>query len=141
MTINELEMNQDSVFRDIQCKMAIKQRIISKSGRVEMTGDNLFKFITKDNVIDFSIVDKNDAKLIMDSFNRHFFCLAILTVEYGTVGNPIFVKGKVLWQDRCVKKKGMLQSSEIRNGVKRFNRLVSDNVRFDSIDCAPNWAT
>lgn len=91
MIINDLEMNQDSVFRDIQCKMAIKQKIVAKNGRVEMMGDNLFKFITKDNVIDFSIVDKNDAKLIMDSFNRHFFCLANVTVCNDNNGeNKIF---------------------------------------------------
>ena len=65
---------------------------------------------------------------------------SILTVDYGTAGNPIFIKGKVLWQDKSAKKKGMLQSSEIRNGVNRFNRLVSDNVRYDSIEYAPDWA-
>lgn len=91
MIINDLEMNQDSVFRDIQCKMSIKQKIIAKNGRVEMMGDNQFKFITKDNVIDFSIVDKNDAKLIMDSFNRHFFCLANVTVCNNNNGeNKVF---------------------------------------------------
>ena len=66
-------MNADSMFCDVQCKMVISQRIISKDGRVEMVGDNLFKFINKDNVIDFNIADKNDAKLIMEAFNRHFF--------------------------------------------------------------------
>ena len=91
MIINDLEMNQDSVFRDIQCKMLIKQKIIAKNGRVEMMGDNQFKFISKDNVIDFSIVDKNDAKLIMDFFNRHFFCLANVTVCNNNNGeNKIF---------------------------------------------------
>lgn len=65
---------------------------------------------------------------------------SILTVDYGTAGNPIFVKGKVLWQDKSAKRKGMLQSSEIRNGVDRFNRLVSDNVRYDPIEYAPDWA-
>lgn len=80
MIVNDLEMNQDSVFLDVLCKMTIKQKIVSKDGRIEMLGENQFKFITKDNVIDFSIVDKNDAKLIMDSFNRHFYCLANVTV-------------------------------------------------------------
>lgn len=80
MIINDLQMNKDSVFRDVQCKMSIKQKIIAKNGRVEMKGDNQFRFITKDNVIDFCIVDKNDAELIMDLFNRHFFCLANATV-------------------------------------------------------------
>lgn len=79
MIINELVMNQDSCFTDIQCRMTIKRKIVAKNGRVEMFGDNQFKFITKDNVIDFSIVDKNDAKLIMESFNRHFYCLANVT--------------------------------------------------------------
>ena len=65
---------------------------------------------------------------------------SILTVDYGTAGNPLFIKGKVLWQDKSAKKKGMLQSSEIRNGVNRFNRLVSNNVRYDSIEYAPDWA-
>lgn len=79
MIINELIMNQDSCFTDIQCSMTIKQKIVAKNGRVEMIGDNQFKFITKDNVIDFLVVDKNDAKLIMESFNRHFYCLANVT--------------------------------------------------------------
>lgn len=79
MIINELVMNQDSCFTDIQCRMAIKQKIVAKNGRVEMFGDNQFKFITMDNVIDFSIADKNEAKLIMESFNRHFYCLANVT--------------------------------------------------------------
>lgn len=79
MIINELVMNQDSCFTDIQCRMTIKQKIVAKSGRVEMFGDNQFKFITKDNVVDFSIADKNEAKLIMESFNRHFYCLANVT--------------------------------------------------------------
>ena len=48
MIINELIMNSDSCFTNIQCKMTIRQQIVSKNGRVEMLGDNQFKFITKD---------------------------------------------------------------------------------------------
>ena len=79
MKINELVMNQDSCFTDIQCRMKIKRKIIAKNGRVEMFGDNQFKFITKDSVIDFSVVIRNESKLIMESFNRHFYCLAYVT--------------------------------------------------------------
>ena len=39
MIINELVMNQDSCFTDIQCRMTIKQKIVAKNGRVEMFGD------------------------------------------------------------------------------------------------------
>jgi Cdc6-like AAA superfamily ATPase len=59
--------------------MTIRQKIVAKNGRVEMYGDNLFKFITKDKVIDFSVVDRNESKLIMELFNRHFYCLANVT--------------------------------------------------------------
>lgn len=79
MKVNELVMHQDSCFTDIQCRMTIKQKIIAKNGRAEMFGDNQFKFITKDNVIDFSIVNRNEAKLIMEFFNRHFYSIAYVT--------------------------------------------------------------
>lgn len=79
MKINDLHMNPQSVFTNIQCRMHVKNEFITKDGRVEMFGDNQFKFITKDNVVNFSIADKNKAKLIMDYFNRHFYCLANVT--------------------------------------------------------------
>ena len=79
MLINELLMNPDGCFTNIQCKMTIKRKIIAKNGRVEMFGDNQFKFISKDNVIDFSVSDTNESKLIMESFNRHLYCLAYIT--------------------------------------------------------------
>lgn len=65
---------------------------------------------------------------------------SFLTVEYGTAGKPIHIKGKILRQDRTLKKKGMLQSSEIRKAIKRFNHIVAENVMFDSIECADEWA-
>lgn len=65
---------------------------------------------------------------------------SILTVEYGTAGNPIHIKGKILRQDRNLKRKGMLQSSDIRKALRRFNRIVEENVRFDSIEYATEWA-
>jgi len=79
MIINELIMNSDSCFTNIQCKMTIRQQIVSKNGRVEMLGDNQFKFITKDCGIVFSIVNQSLSKVIMESFNQHFFCLANVT--------------------------------------------------------------
>ena len=79
MIINELIMNSDSCFTNIQCKMTIRQQIVSKNGRVEMLGDNQFKFITKDCSIAFSIVNQSLSKVIMESFNQHFFCLANVT--------------------------------------------------------------
>lgn len=76
MKVDELVVNQNSCFNSIQCKMTFNQKIIAKDGRIEMDGDNQFKFITKDSVIDFSIVNMNESNLIMDFFNRHFYCLA-----------------------------------------------------------------
>ncbi|MDO5519832.1 MAG: hypothetical protein Q4G58_04995 [bacterium] len=63
-----------------------------------------------------------------------------LTVEYGTIGNPIRIRGKLLRQDRGSRKRGMLQSSEIRNAFKRYNRIVRENVKYDVIQFASEWA-
>lgn len=65
---------------------------------------------------------------------------SFLTVEYGTVGNPIRIKGKILRQKRSDKKKGMLQSSSIRIAIDKYNRIIQENLNFDSIEYAQKWA-
>lgn len=65
---------------------------------------------------------------------------SILTVEYGTVGNPIRIKGKILRQNRADKKKEMLQSSSLRAAIDKYNKIVKENVNFDSIEYAEEWA-
>lgn len=65
---------------------------------------------------------------------------SVLTVEYGTEGNPIRIKGKVLRQSGIKEKRQLLQSSEIREALKRFNRLAANNVKFDTIGYAKGWA-
>ena len=64
----------------------------------------------------------------------------LLTIEYGTVGNPIKIKGKILRQDRGDKKKGMLQSASIRAAIDKYNRIVRENMNYDSIEYAQEWA-
>jgi len=64
----------------------------------------------------------------------------LLTVEYGTVGNPIRIKGKILRQNRDDKKKGMLQSSLIREAIEKYNRIVRENISYDVIEYAQEWA-
>lgn len=144
MIINELMMNQDSRFTDIQCKMAIKQKIVAKNGRVEMIGDNQFKFITKDNVIDFSIVDKNDAKLIMESFNRHFYCLANVTgcsdnIEEGKV---FFLHIGFFYNLQRWGKTPIILSDEMKSNIEKqyvkgretLEQVLEDNFRLsDSV--------
>lgn len=143
MRINELVMNADSMFCDVQCKMVINQRIISKDGRVEMVGDNLFKFINKDNVIDFNITDKNNAKLIMEALNRHFFCLAYVTacndneekmVFFLHIGffynlqrwgkTPVIINNEI---KEKIEKKYMKPGQEMEKFLKE-NFLLSDGV-------------
>lgn len=121
MIINELMMNQDSRFTDIQCRMAIKQKIVAKNGRVEMIGDNQFKFITKDNVIDFSIVDKNDAKLIMESFNRHFYCLANVTSCSDTIeeGKVFFLHIGFFYNLQRWGKTPVILSDEMKSNIEK----------------------
>lgn len=81
MIINDLKMNEKSVLYDIKCEKELDQDIDSTEGRIEMVGDNRFKFITKDNVFKFKIVDKNDVKMVIDMFNRNFYAMAKITMH------------------------------------------------------------
>ena len=80
-------MNKDVYFTNVRCTMIRKQNIVSKNGCIKMYGQNQFKFITEDNSIDFVIEDKNEAKRLMDLFNRHFFCLGNVTNCSNTLGD------------------------------------------------------
>ena len=121
MNINELVMNQDSCFTDIQCRMTIKQKIVAKNGRVEMLGDNLFKFITKDNVIDFSVVDRNVARLIMESFNRHYYCLAYVTScsDNTDEGKVFFLHLSFFYNLQRWAKTPVIVSDEIKSSIEK----------------------
>jgi len=74
------------------------------------------------------------------SENVSEFSSSSLTLEYGTVGNPIKIKGKRLRADRNDKTDNMLQSGKIRNALKRFNLIVKENPSFDSIEFDRQWA-
>lgn len=65
---------------------------------------------------------------------------SLLTVEYGTVGNPIRIRGKVLRQNRDDKKQEMIQSSSLRAAIDKYNRIVRENVNYDPIEYAQEWA-
>lgn len=64
---------------------------------------------------------------------------SLMTIEYGTVGNPIRIKGKILRQIRDDKKTKMLQSASIRTAIDKFNRIVRDNLNYDAIEYAKEW--
>ena len=65
---------------------------------------------------------------------------SLLSIEYGTVGNPIKIKGKILRHNREDKKSGMLQTASIRTAIDKFNRIVRDNMNYDSIEYAQERA-
>lgn len=129
MKINELSMNADNVFCNIQCRMVIDRKIISRSGRVEMVGDNLFKFINKDNVIDFKVADRNDAKLIMDAFNRHYFCLAYVTA-YNSDKTIFFIHMGLFYNLQRWGKTPVIISNEIKEKIREYMRSGQDIEKF-----------
>lgn len=71
----------------------------------------------------------------IDTINGSF-----LTVEYGTVGAPIKINGKILQQSKNTRKERMLQSSSIRAAIDRYNKIVQENMKFDLIEYVNEWA-
>lgn len=145
MLIKDLDMNKDSILNHIQCKMKVIQKVQSTCGKVEMLGENQFKFITKDSIIDFCIIDRNEARLVMELFNRHFFCLAnIISYSNIKVDNKVFFLdlgffynlqrwGKVpIILDNNTKeeiKKKYVKRGETLEGFLKENFYLSDSLR------------
>ena len=131
MLVNELIMNQDSHFTDIQCSMMVKQKIVAKNGRVEMIGNEKFKFITKDNVIDFNIVDKNNLKLIIELFNKHYYCLANITSYSNSTeeGKVFFLHLSFFYNLQRWGKIPVIISDEIKASIEKKYVKVGKNLK------------
>ena len=65
---------------------------------------------------------------------------SFMMLEYGTVGSPIRIRGKIIYQNRGDKKNNILQSSLIRKAIDKYNKLVTRNVNYDPIVYAKEWA-
>lgn len=64
---------------------------------------------------------------------------SILTVKYGSAGNPIKVKGRVLFQSKEDKKKSILQTGEIRKQIDQFNYIIKSKLGYNEIIYAEDW--
>lgn len=80
MNIKDFKTNSECTFRGIECKMKIKQHILSDKGRIELSGDKEYKFISKESVFDFIIVNESDSKIISDFIQRHYYSLAQIEI-------------------------------------------------------------
>lgn len=63
-----------------------------------------------------------------------------LTVKYGTAGKSYAIRGKVFGHDASVRSKPLLQNSEIKDALKKYNRIVKGNPLYDPIEYAEDWA-
>lgn len=130
MLINDLAMNQRCVFRDVQCKMNVKKNVVAKDGHIEMIGDNTFEFISKDSVIEFTIVDKNDSKLISDNFNCHFFCLARITTT-NNENDIFFIHMSFFFNMQRFGKTPVVLSNIVKEQIEK--RYVRKNEKIENV--------
>lgn len=64
----------------------------------------------------------------------------LLTVDYGTAGSPLRVKGLIFSQGKGHTKEKLLDSSVIRSTIDRYNKIVKEMLNYDSIEYAKDWA-
>jgi hypothetical protein len=64
----------------------------------------------------------------------------LLTVDYGTAGSPLRVKGLILSQGKGRKKENLLDSSIIRATVDKYNKIVQEMLNYSVINYAKDWA-
>lgn len=80
MNIKDFKTNPDCTFRCVECKMKIKQHILSDRGRIELSGNNEYKYLSKDSIFEFTISDENITKLVSDFIQRHYYNLVQIEI-------------------------------------------------------------
>lgn len=133
MIINDLVMSQDVYFTNVQCTMIKKENFVSKNGRIEVHGQDQFKFITKDNSIYFTIEDKNEAKRLISLLNRHYFCLANVTNSSNKLGDGkvFFLNIGCLYNFQRWGKVPVILSDEIKNIIQ--TKYIKNNKNIEVV--------
>lgn len=70
MKITDFKTYEKNTFRNIQCYMEIKKKILSDKGRIRLVGQNHYEMLTKDGIYKFFIADNADEKLICDNIRQ-----------------------------------------------------------------------
>ena len=64
----------------------------------------------------------------------------LLTVDYGTAGSPLRVKGLILSQGKGRIKENLLDSSVIRSTIDKYNKIVQEMLNDKVIEYVKDWA-
>lgn len=64
----------------------------------------------------------------------------LLTVDYGTAGSPLQVKGLILSQGKGRTNVNLLDSSVIRSTIDKYNKIVQEKLNYKVIEYAKDWA-
>lgn len=79
MKLLDLKTSKDFTLSDLKCRLLIPKMILHDSGRVQHIGENRFKFITKDEFYEFSVIDTQDARLLTSMLKQYSYNLAQIT--------------------------------------------------------------
>lgn len=71
MKLKDFKTNDDYTIRDLRCKLLIKKKILSDTGRIRLIEENHYELITERGVYDFSIEDKQDSAAVNDKLKQY----------------------------------------------------------------------
>ena len=144
MKLIDFKTNEDFTFSDLRCKLRISKKILSDSGRIQLTGNNEYKLLMGDAVYDFTVLDENDSRILSDKLKQYTYNLAYVSANnndrdefslhvaffYTANREPklnIVLSEKV--KETIEKKHLVSRGQDIENAV-RENFLLSDGNNF-----------
>lgn len=91
MKISDINTQKDYIFKNIECKLLVEEDISNHEGRVETDTAGQFKFVTKEKIYNFKLVNKNDQMVILDKFKQGISNLSNVSIQNKQNKNSFFM--------------------------------------------------
>ena len=132
MNLIDFKTYEQSTFRDIQCRIEIRKKMLSERGHIKLVGENHFEMITENGIYKFQIVNDIDARTISDNIRQNKSNLAQAIMSSND--SDIFFIHIVFFYNTTYEGEWNIILSEkvketIRTKFVRKGRLLEDEIK------------
>jgi superfamily I DNA and/or RNA helicase len=132
MNLKDFRTNDDYTLRDLRCKLLIKKKILSDTGRIRLVESNHYELITEQGCYDFSVEDKQDSAVVADKLKQYPYNL----VSVSSIGNEkdeFFLHVAFFYNARRQIKLSIVLSEKIKKTLEDKRLLNPKNKLADAV--------
>ena len=130
MKLQDFRTCDDYTVKNLHCKLLIKKIILGDAGRIQLMDDNSYRLIIGEHVYDFSVVDIQDAAMLVDKMKQYPYNL-VSVKAVGNQSDEFFLHIVFFYNSERIIKFNVILSENVQNIIKEKKLLPPGNKTFE----------